>query len=128
MKFSGTLTSGTKTVSSIYGTKIENNKIKLGQYKKTSETVQEIVSFGYTGIQEIWTVPETGVYKFEVWGGQGEQGGSNNGSRGGSGGLGGYAYGELNLNAGETVYINVGNGGGTALGSGNGGGASDIRY
>ena len=58
------------------------------------------------------TVEKAGVYRVEAWGGKGDD---NIGVEGGSGnvpgGLGGYAYGELRLDAGQTVYAGLSLGG-----------------
>lgn len=89
-------------------------------------------TFNYTGSQQTYIVP-AGVssISIEVWGAEGVTG---LGTDGGAGGLGGYAYGEINVTPGQTLYIYVGgqdgyNGGGTGgnIGAGNGGGASDVR-
>lgn len=99
----------------------------IGSSKKT---------FSYTGSVAQWVVPG-GVCKvrIETWGASGGDPGT---SRAGQGG---YAKGELNVTAGETLYVYVGgqgttstagwNGGGGPGGStvqfGGGGGASDVR-
>lgn len=76
--------------------------------------------FDYTGTQQEWTVPLSGKYKIEAWGAQGAS----------NGGKGGYTSGEIELNQGDKLTIQVGgqngyNGGGS--GSASGGGASDVR-
>ena len=103
--------------------------------------IQKIYPFAYTGAVQTWTVPYTGVYKFECWGGQG---GDMQAGYTGKGGKGGYAYGEKKLIAGQTIYVYVGgagigyygtsnhyggwNGGGTCYqGASGGGGGSDVR-
>ena len=80
--------------------------------------------FAYTGEEQTFTAPATGNYNLEVWGAQG-----------GSvpnyvGGYGGYSKGTIKLEAGETIYINVGGEGtytSTELSEGgyNGGGSSN---
>lgn len=77
-------------------------------------------NFNFTGNQQEWTVPLSGKYKIESWGAQGDS----------NGGKGGYVSGEIELNKGDTLTIQVGgqngyNGGGS--GSASGGGASDVR-
>ncbi|MFB9278853.1 glycine rich domain-containing protein [Cohnella cellulosilytica] len=87
-------------------------------------------TFNYTGSVQTFTAPSTGTYTLEVWGAQG--GNSTYDSRV-QGGLGGYAKGDINLTAGETISIYVGgqsgwNGGGAGYGqSSPGGGGTDIR-
>lgn len=100
------------------------------------------------GSQKTYTVKNSGTYKIELLGASG--GASNNGKI--AGGLGAYTSGEIYLNAGETLYLNVGcagsktssgtsastaggyNGGGNGTTAtsgiayaGGGGGATDIR-
>lgn len=77
-------------------------------------------NFNFTGNQQEWTVPLSGKYKIESWGAQGDS----------NGGKGGYVSGEIELNKGDKLTIQVGgqngyNGGGS--GSASGGGASDVR-
>jgi hypothetical protein len=93
----------------------------------------------YTGTIREVIIPETGTYRLEVWGAQG--GDSYNSSSGEwrFGGRGGYSHGELQLTAGRTLYVGVGeqglqngaasfNGGGKSGGnySASGGGATHI--
>ena len=91
------------------------------------------MEFGYSGKQEKFSIPYTGIYKFEAWGAQGYSD-----PLGGIGGKGGYSVGEIFLRKGEIVYLNVGgagdmlakgyNGGGKNNGANMyGGGATDIR-
>ncbi len=87
--------------------------------------------FGYTGSAQTFTAPVNGTYKLEVWGAQGGAGNR-------PGGAGGYATGNIELTANQTLYVYVGlqgrtngtaayNGGGTAAsGAGGGGGATHI--
>ena len=94
----------------------------------------KIYSFDYTGSEQKFVVPYTGMYRLEVWG---AEGGRRNTSA--YGGKGGYSAGEINLKKGEVLSIFVGgdgsskgkgwNGGGAA-GYSNvyGGGGTDIRY
>ena len=100
-------------------------------------------TFGYVGTEDTFNAPCNGKYSLEVWG---AQGGGNDPTQnvGNRAGAGGYSYGEIELNTGETLYINVGgqgkvgnyveggyNGGGSSgssgsIGSGSGGGATHI--
>ena len=94
-------------------------------------------SFAYTGQVQTLTIQRTGIYKFEVWGGQGtncEKGYAGSGT----GGCGGHCVGYKMLRGGKTLTIGIGgggkrnsgfNGGGTVTGSlgwgqGAGGGAT----
>jgi hypothetical protein len=89
--------------------------------------------------EQTFTVPETGLYRLEVWGAEGSYGNESWGGNRSAPGRGGYARGEITLNKGETVIIRIGgqaqpnvggwNGGGTSTSSfaGSGGGATDIR-
>lgn len=93
-------------------------------WQKIVFTFQE---FAYTGAVQEFVAPVTGTYKLEVWGAQG------GGTTLASGGKGGYSYGNVELSAGQVIYIVVGgqggyNGGGAAGGTsgGNGGGATHI--
>lgn len=68
-------------------------------------------TFDFTGSEQTFTVPETGLYRLETWGAQGQNDDNNRG------GYGSYSVGEIQLTAGQTLYINVGgqngyNGGG----------------
>jgi uncharacterized protein (TIGR02145 family)/prepilin-type N-terminal cleavage/methylation domain-containing protein len=107
----------------------------------TSAVIGGIYDFNYTGNFQTWVVPETTKCKIEVWG---AAGGSRNNSHDARGG---YAYGELFLIQGQTLYIYVGGQGGiyqtggwpnggdggdtnashTAWRGYKGGGSSDIR-
>jgi hypothetical protein len=61
--------------------------------------VSYYVSFSYNGNVQTWSVPVTGTYELEAWGGAG--GGRVNDP----GGAGGYAKGRVSLTKGETIYI-----------------------
>ena len=62
--------------------------------------------FTYTGDIQTFTAPKTGIYSLETWGAQG--GNVNDGTDSARGGFGAYAYGEVLLYEGDTVYVNVG--------------------
>ena len=92
----------------------------------------KIFDFAYTGKQETFIVPESGLYTIETWG---AQGGTPKTS---PGGLGGYAGGDVYLTKGDELKITVGgdgdpaskgyNGGGRLhRGIFYGGGATDVR-
>lgn len=93
--------------------------------------------FEYTGAEQSFVVP-SGVHLLHVRlvGGKGGDGGAVSGALGGAGA---EVEGDLEVNPGETLYLEVGgngnsgggaggfNGGGAGSGGGGGGGASDIR-
>lgn len=71
--------------------------------------VSSSYDFGYSESVQTFVVPETGIYQLETWGAQGEN----------DGGYGGYSVGEVELQAGDVLYIVTGgqngyNGGGAA--------------
>lgn len=86
-----------------------------GGYVKGTQQESDVTptaqSFGYIGGAQKYEVKASGTYRLEVWGAQG------GGSYGGideiayyrkNGGKGGYAKGEIDLAAGDTLYIYVG--------------------
>lgn len=70
----------------------------------------ESVTFNYTGNIQSWTVPNTGIYKFDVYGAQGGNiyGSWPEGDLNQSGGKGGYAVGYKKLKKGDILYLGVG--------------------
>ena len=83
------------------------------------------ISTTYTEAKEhTYTVPYSGTYKLEVWGGQG---GTANSYRGG---YGGYSVGSISLQKNTNIYVNVGGSGtggypnATMAGGYNGGGST----
>ena len=95
--------------------------------------INDSYTYDFTGDIQMFTAPQTGVYKIELWG---AQGGTINNSY--PGGKGAYTTGELSLVKDDKIYIYVGeqpttnnggyNGGGTALSEyAGGGGATDVR-
>lgn len=91
---------------------ISNNGLKLSSNVESITTDElEGTTFDFTGNEQIFVVPETGMYSLETWGAQGQSDENNRG------GYGAYAYAEAFLTQGQTLYINVGgqngyNGGG----------------
>ena len=86
-------------------------------------------TFEYTGTPVEYTVVSNGKYKLQVWGAQGGGSTFSNNTNDGVGGSGGYSEGEIDLTAGEKLYIYVGGHGlssenGLAAGGFNGGGSS----
>lgn len=69
-------------------------------------TVDEGWNFSYTGSIQTFVAPQTGIYSLETWGAQG--GDATDGTLIARGGYGAYATGEVLLQQGETLYINVG--------------------
>lgn len=71
-----------------------------------------IYEFDYTGDEQIFNIPYTGIYQLEVWGAQGgsisNDGGEYFGDVNAVGGYGGYATGYISLTKDEKLYINVG--------------------
>ena len=61
------------------------------------------LAFGYTGYQETYEAQKNGTYKLEVWGAQG-----GNVDATYTGGYGAYSVGEIYLNKGDKLYVNVG--------------------
>lgn len=80
----------------------------------------EYKDFAYTGSVQAWEVPNTGIYKLEVWGSRGDSTGGGAWQPQGTTGLGGYSIGYKKLKKGETIYIVCGgvsfNGGGARYG------------
>ncbi len=66
-----------------------------------------ITDFDYIGNEATFNVPATGLYRLEAWGAQGGNSISN-GEYQETGGKGGYAIGDIFLQKGTTLYVNVG--------------------
>ena len=113
----------------------------MDQVVKTVNVIDSVNVFEYSGETKTFSVPISGKYLIQLWGASG-------GGTAIMSGKGGYTMSEYNLEAGDTLYINVGgegtlgangsaaiggfNGGGnsgisTKNFAGSGGGASDIR-
>jgi len=85
-----------------------SESIAIGEFKKQD--------FDYTGAIQTFIAPKTGIYKLETWGAQG--GNATDGTNTARGGYGSYSVGEVLLQQGDILYVNVGgqdgyNGGGT---------------
>ena len=96
----------------------ETNKAKKGNgYAKITLTRKiedgSEYDFDYTGGEQTFTVPYSGLYKLETWG---AQGGSDR--SGTSGGYGGYSTGQIELIKNTNLYLYNG-GKGTAAGAAN---------
>ena len=85
------------------------------------------VTFNRTGKIQVYTIPATGLYKLQVWGGKGGDSEADDGDNKGYGGRGGYSVGYKKISKGKKLYIGCGlNGGGGGRASG--GGASHIAF
>ena len=126
----GTLTvtldkTATEEVKEEYVCTLEFNAVErneLGTYTGPTEW-----TFDYTGGEQTFVAPVTGVYKLETWG---AQGGNGNKSESYYGGYGSYSIGEVYLTLNKKVYLNIGGQGQSACvqsicsGGYNGGSAS----
>ena len=90
--------------------------------------------FDYTGNQETFITPYTGIYRLETWGAQGGTSVNKSLNRTANGGYGGYSSGKINLAANTPLYINVGGQGyecptaDSFCGGYNGGGDGGYKY
>ena len=93
----------------------------------------EVTNFDYTGGEQTFVAPVTGVYKLETWGAQGGDASSY------KGGYGSFSTGEINAVKDDKLYINVGGNGMEAIpentgscavieGGYNGGGSAEAGY
>ena len=125
MKFSDTYETDTKYYGCI---KLSDNASNIGYIVSGGITYQpgeefnEVYSQTSSG-EYTYTIPQSGIYKLEVWG---AQGGTYSNYLGG---YGGYSAGNIFLSKDDTLYINVGGIGGsnntvTNVGGYNGGGYS----
>lgn len=73
---------------------------------KSCSTGGIVADFSYTGEIQTFTAPMTGYYSVETWGAQG--GNATDGTDTARGGYGAYAYGEVFLQQGDVLYVNVG--------------------
>jgi hypothetical protein len=112
----------------------EDGKTEVTLYAQWRVQGSISYAYNYKGTVQTWIVPESGVYKIEVWGagGDGTPGKGTNQGEGWSGGGGGYIGGNIALEKGKTLYIyvggrgnpSVGARGGVQAGGWNGGGSS----
>lgn len=114
------------------------NGTVVSSKQRTVAVIKTTNNFDYTNDVQTFTVPVKGNYKIELWGAQG-------GTGSGTGGKGAYTSGTIILEAGEKLYVYVGNQptyttgscyssnannsfNGSAIGScAGGGGATDVR-
>ena len=110
--YSGTYTNGT----TYYGCVKLTDKVGNTSYIR-SGGIKYVPSTTYTNSgEQIYTIPSTGIYKLEVWGAQGGSAPSE------PGGYGGYSVGNVILQKGTLLYVNVGGQGQKNAGGYNGGG------
>lgn len=83
--------------------KLETLKMENSDIKLYAIYVKEVYEFDYTGSEQVFTVPVSGIYKLETWGAQG-----GNATDVYIGGYGGYSDGTLRLKNNQEIYINVG--------------------
>jgi len=96
----------------LYYVPVKDGIIDLTSSDINAEIVKE---YEYTGEYQEFTARFSGYYKIELWGAQGT-------SYNYAGGLGAYTAGEIYLDAGEILYVYVGNQPGNTTGGWNGGG------
>ena len=108
----------TEEVTEEYTCKLEFNAVEresIGYNGPTEWT------FDYTGGEQTFVAPITGIYKLEVWGAQGGYG--TYGSTGTKiGGYGAYSFGNISIAKGSNIYVNIGGQGGQYDAGYNGGG------
>lgn len=84
--------------------------------------------FAYTGKEQIFTIPETGIYKLEMWGAQGGAAKTK------IGGYGGYSAANIYLTRNQSIYVYIGGAGknttsqSSLAGGYNGGGNADGSF
>ena len=101
-----------------------NKKTKCNLYFYSGQTA---FNFDYTGGEQTFIAPISGIYKVETWGAQGSTNLGTSGKT--SGGYGGYSVGFIDLKNNDNIYINVGqnyNYNGVKLVAYNGGGLGDM--
>lgn len=79
-------------------------RIILVEETGSSAAIADVNEFSYRGAEQKFLISRTGTYKLEVWG---AQGGSSHPDIV-VGGYGGYATGNITLNKGDLLYVNVG--------------------
>ena len=106
---------------------LSGNKLTFGRKDVSVKAtwLKVVEEFAYSGSEQTYEILVSGYYKLEVWGAQG--GGYKN-----TGGYGGYSAGEVYLEKGKTIYINVGGQGvysstEESLGGYNGGGNGNYQ-
>lgn len=101
-----------------------SNGITVDTLYRNIEVKELDQKFNYNGSEQLYVAQKSGYYKLETWG---AQGGTANSTY--YGGYGGYSVGDIFLEKGKILYINVGGAGSCSTGAGvaggfNGGGAA----
>ena len=107
LTYSTTSTSATATANTA---KSGNGYARLTYLGETTDLCEynQTYTYDYTGQEEIFIIPCAGKYSLEVWGAQGGYGIQDGNKNAGTPGYGGYAYGEIDFDVNETLFINVG--------------------
>lgn len=94
--------------SGVITVKVEHADIASTTYtiNYTREKSNKTSGFGCTKTVQTYTAPYSGTFKIEAWGAQGGQG--SNRTTTFAGGFGAYTSGEIDLSAGDTLYLYVG--------------------
>ena len=79
-----------------------NGYARITYIGEDAACLNQVTNYDYSGVEELFTPICDGTYKLEVWGAQGGNASTY------SGGYGGYSKGEIDLQVGESLYINVG--------------------
>ena len=98
-----------------YNTTLEdlNNEIKSFESKivvvgkPINYTGDTVFNFDYTGAEQTFVAPVSGIYRLETWGAAGGYGFDDTRSTGG-GGYGGYSSGHIKLKKSKILYFNIG--------------------
>ena len=84
-----------------------------------SSTVGSYTDYAYTGGMQSMKAPINGVYRLECWGAGGGQSSASESDEHRVGGAGGYSVGYIRLNAGDQIYVCVGQRGASRSDGGN---------
>lgn len=104
-----------------------NHRLATSNVVQCTTGIETDWNFGYTGAVQTFTAPASGRYQLEVWGAQGVP--NTYPASYETRNVGGYSVGEINLTAGDKLYIGVGGKGNNYTGGWNGGGnAYDDMY
>ena len=105
-----------------------NNEVKIFKAKVNivgkpiNYTGDTVFNFDYTGGEQTFTAPVSGIYRLETWGAQG-----GNNAETEVGGFGGYSDGIISLKKDNLIFINIGGQGKLQTGGYNGGGSSSYN-
>lgn len=84
-----------------------------------SSTVGSYTDYAYTGGMQSMKAPINGIYRLECWGAGGGQSSASESDENRVGGAGGYSVGYIRLNAGDQIYVCVGQRGASRSDGGN---------